>query len=175
MSLKRDSYEKIYSNKISGTEVNYFILCKRRCWLCRHNIMITKGNPHIIKGRILDEKSRSGHEDIRIGRNKIDVATNNKGELEVHEYKKGKKTRKSAKYQLLHYLMCLKEYGIVAVGCLHNLESKNLTEMTLDKKKEERLIKIYKSILKMDEKSIPSLEKKPLCHNGCSFEEFCWS
>lgn len=174
MTPKTTYYEETYSDKISGTEVNYYLICKRRCWLCRHNVMITMGNPHIIRGRILDERSRRGHEEIRVGRNKIDVTTNKKERLEVHEYKKGKKTRESAKYQLLHYLRCLKEYGIEGDGFLHNLKSKTKKQISLKPQNERRLKKIYESIIAIDKEQIPELVENDICHTGCSFEEYCW-
>jgi len=136
--------------------------------------MITEGNPYVIKGKILDNRSRRGHEEIKVGRNKIDLTVNKKGDLKVHEYKKGGKTRKSAQYQLLHYLRCLEEFGVEAEGILHNLEFKKKKSISLNPEKNEKLIELYKKILEIGDKKIPELSETALCHTGCSFEEYCW-
>jgi len=169
------SCEKTYSDKISGTEVNYYFLCKRRCWLCRHRIMITGDNPHVVRGRIIDERTRRGHGELQLGRNKFDIVVKSEEGVVVHEYKKGKKTRTSAEFQLFHYLRCLKEYGLESKGVLHNVSGKKTSRYSLDKGKEEKLLEAYNEILILDNQDIPPVSKKKLCHNGCSFEEFCWS
>lgn len=167
-------YCNTYSNKVSGTEVNYYVLCKRRCWLARHRIMITRGNPHIMKGKILSNRNRSGHAEIRLGRNRFDITQNKKGNLEIHEYKKSKDTHMSARMQLLHYLCCLEEYGIQAKGVLHALGTKKVEELHLTAKNRNCLDEIYENIVSLDDEDPPPPIEVPLCHSGCSFEEYCW-
>lgn len=174
MLMTPSCYKRTYSDKISGTEVNYYLLCKRRCWLVRHRIMITESNPDIVKGRVLSRRKRSGHAEVHIGRNKLDIVRNTDGELEVHEYKKAKDTFDSSRMQLLHYLQCLEEFGATATGVLHALGSKTVEKIHLDQTKRDTLREIYREILRLDSEKIPQLKERPICHTGCSFEEYCW-
>lgn len=102
---------------ITGTEVNYYFICKTKLWLFSHNVQMEREHENVKLGKILHEKSfRRDEKDIRLGPIAFDFIRK-KDKLELHETKKSPKMEEAHKFQILYYLYYLKGRGVEAEGC----------------------------------------------------------
>ena len=166
--------EKIPSPELTytGTQVNYYFVCKRKLWLFSHNFEMERSSDLVLLGRILHESSypRKSKE-IELGPIKIDFLV--KG-CEVHDIKRSKRIEEAHLYQMLYYLYWLKRRGIIARGMIDYplLRRKQAVELTEEKEKEiERVLDGIKQTLSGS--TPPAIEKKSYCRK-CSYYELCW-
>ena len=90
----------------TGTQVNYYFICRRKLWLFSHNIGMETENENVSIGKFLHEKGYGRMEkDILIDRIAIDFVEKG-GKIIIHEIKKIQKDGKSAcvSTSLLHLL-----------------------------------------------------------------------
>ena len=166
--------EKIPSPELAytGTQVNYYLVCKRKLWLFSRNFEMERSSDLVLLGKLLHESSypRKSKE-IDLGPIKIDFLA--KG-CEVHDIKRSKKIEEAHVYQMLYYLYWLKKKGIGAKGVIDYplLRRKQAVELTEEKKKDiERVLSDIKQTL--SNSAPPAVEKKSYCKK-CSYYELCW-
>lgn len=134
--------------RITGTIVNYFIHCKRQCWLFAHKMNFEDDSEDVRIGRILHEVRSEGRNntEIQIEGIKVDKMT----EDYVIELKKSDADVEATKWQTLYYLYMLKQKGIDRKGKLEFLERKKQTsktvELELDSLTEVKLIGLLEDI-----------------------------
>jgi len=134
--------------RITGTIVNYFIHCKRQCWLFAHKMNFEDDSEDVRIGRILHEVRSEGRNntEIQIEGIKVDKMT----EDYVIELKKSDADVEATKWQTLYYLYMLKQKGIDRKGRLEFLERKKQTcktvELELDSLTEVILISMLEEI-----------------------------
>ena len=134
--------------RITGTIVNYFIHCKRQCWLFAHKMNFEDDSEDVRIGRILHEVRSEGRNntEIQIEGIKVDKMT----EDYVIELKKSDADVEATKWQTLYYLYMLKQKGIDRKGRLEFLERKKQTsktfELELDNLTEVKLICMLEEI-----------------------------
>lgn len=161
---------------VTGTLIWYYFICPREVWLMGRNITPDEDDPNIELGRFISQDTyKRDKKEIAVGHAKLDILRNEKGYLVVGEIKKSSKYVKSAKMQLIFYLMELKEKGIDAKGELlfPNEKEKINVELSEDTIAEiEHAKKEIINIIKKEEPPIPT--KKAICNN-CGYAEFCWS
>jgi len=166
--------EKIPSPELTytGTQVNYYFVCKRKLWLFSRNFEMERSSDLVLLGKLLHESSypRKSKE-IDLGPIKIDFLA--KG-CEVHDIKRSKRIEEAHVYQMLYYLYWLKARGIEAKGVIDYplLRRKQVVELTEEKEKEiERVLGGIKQTLSNPTPLV--VEKKPYCKK-CSYYELCW-
>jgi len=127
-------------------------------------------------GRFIHETAyQRQKKEIDLGYIKIDLLKMEDGELIVGEIKKSSRHIKSAKMQLLFYLLQLKEMGIQSRGRLLFPTEKKTIDLVLSKSAEadiKNLVANIKEILLLDYP--PPAVKIKYCW-PCAYREFCWS
>jgi CRISPR-associated exonuclease Cas4 len=166
--------EKIPSPELAytGTQVNYYFVCKRKLWLFSRNLEMERSSDLVLLGRLLHESSypRKSKE-IDLGPIKIDFIERG---CEVHDIKRSKRIEEAHVYQMLYYLYWLKARGIEAKGVIDYplLRRKQAVDLTEEGEKEiEKVLGGIKQTLSSP--APPVVEKKSYCKK-CSYYELCW-
>ncbi|MEM1536062.1 MAG: CRISPR-associated protein Cas4 [Candidatus Pacearchaeota archaeon] len=158
---------------VTGTQVNYFFVCKRKLWLFSKHLSMEQTSELVTLGQLLHEQSyKKNFKEILIDNLKIDFLHDG---CEVHEIKKSKKIEKAHIYQLLYYIYYLKKKGINAKGIINYPLLRRIEKVELTEEKEKEIEKILDEIKKIISSLYPpEKEKKPYCKK-CSYFELCWS
>lgn len=157
----------------TGTDINYYLVCKRKLWLFSHHIELEEDSDLVRQGRLLHKHSyKRKLKEIAIGNIKIDFIEKTN---EVHEVKRSKKLAKAHKYQLLYYLYLLKKHGnIKAKGVLNYPLLKKTVKTELTEKNEKEVKEIIRGVEHIKSlKRPPKPEWKSYC-KSCAYSEFCW-
>ena len=156
----------------TGTQVNYYFVCKRKLWLFSRNFEMEHSSDLVLLGKILHESSYPRKtKEIDLGPIKIDFLA--KG-CEVHDIKRSKRIEEAHVYQMLYYLSWLRRKGVFAKGIIDYplLRRRQAIELTGEKEKEiELVLEGIKQTL--SNPTPPATEKKPYCKK-CSYYELCW-
>jgi len=158
----------------TGTQVNYFIVCKRKLWLFTKNISMEHTSDRVYEGKLIHEDSYGRvKKEIQIGDIKIDFIKKDSG-LVIHEVKKSKKIEKAHLYQLLYYLYYLKNLGVDASGVINYPLLRKKEKISLTHDRESEILGIIEGIKEtIALPNPPGAEKKRIC-GKCSYYEFCW-
>ena len=167
--------QDILSDELShtGSEINYYLVCKRKLWLFSHHVDLESDSDLVRQGRLLHEHSyRRKLKEIEIGNIKIDFIEKTN---EVHEIKRSKKIADAHKYQLLYYLYFLKKHAnINAKGVLNYPLLKKTVRIKLTPKNEKEIQQVIKGAKQVtSQKKPPKAEWKSYC-KSCAYAEFCW-
>ena len=163
--------------KITGTVINYYFHCKRRCYLFANKINLEDNSEDVRIGRVLHEiKSKDGkNTEIKYEDMVVDKVTANY----VEEYKKSDSDTEAAKMQLLFYLKKLRDKGIYKKGRLiynekNNKENKKSEIVELNDKNIEKLNNCIKEIeMLINGNTVPDVEKENKCKR-CAYYEYCY-
>ncbi len=159
---------------ITGTQVNYYFVCKTKLWLFSKNITFENESELVALGSLLHEFSyNNSKKEIILGSIGIDYIKKKNNILEIHEIKKSNKMEKADYYQLLYYLYYLKRLGIKSVGIINYPNSRKIIKVELTKDKEKEIKEILEDIKKIITGEFPKPIKKPYCKK-CAYYEFCW-
>ncbi|OZI12916.1 CRISPR-associated protein Cas4 [Bacillaceae bacterium SAS-127] len=161
---------------ITGTMVNYYIHCKRQCWLFANKVNLEDNSEDVRIGKILHElkNEKAKRKEVAIDSVKIDKLTDDY----LIEVKKSDSDVEAVKWQTLYYLKVLKDKGIERKGKIEFIEKKKqdkkivYVELTseLEKELEELLMKIEEYI-QGDVIADVLGEKK--CKK-CAYYEYCY-
>ncbi len=157
----------------TGTQVNYFFICKTKLWFFSHSISLEQESELVELGKFLHE-IMYGREERNLKLARIAVDFVRKGDiLEVHEVKKSSKLEKAHVYQLLYYLYVIrKETGLKAVGFLHYPKLNKVKRVELRNEKEiEDILKEIKKIISLP--APPKPVRKSYC-KSCAYYELCF-
>lgn len=159
-------------NNITGTIINYYIHCKRQCYLHYHRINLEDESGLVKIGKALHERHNT--EEIEIDNIKLDKI---KGEF-VTEIKKSDADFNASRFQLLFYLKKLKEKGVIKKGRLTFLEKNKVDkknhEILLDASSEKELEDIISEIkILVSNSTPPAIEKNNKCKK-CAYYAFCY-
>jgi CRISPR-associated exonuclease Cas4 len=159
---------------MTGTQINYYFICKRKLWLFANNIEQEQNSDIVSMGKFISETTykREEHEikiddivlDFYDGKNKV-----------IHEVKKSDKMEETHIWQVKYYISVLEKKGISGVtGEIDypKLRQKFKVELTDNDRKE--LINIsssIKEVIKM--KNPPEVINKPYCKK-CSYYDLCY-
>lgn len=166
--------ESIDNLTFTGTQINYFFICKRKLWLFTNHIEMEHSSELVSLGKMLHEFSyRRKMKEIQIGSIKIDFLE--KG-CEVHEVKKSKKAEEAHRWQMFYYLHYLKKRGIENLkGFINYPLTRQIVEVELTPEKEKQVEKMLEEVRDILTKETPPEPVKiPYCRR-CSYYEFCWS
>ena len=157
---------------ITGTVVNYYVHCKRQCYLFYNKIEMEDESELVRIGRALHEEKET--EEIAIENIKLDKM---KGDYLI-ELKKSDADLDAAKAQLLYYLYILKNKGIVKKGKIEvvekNKQNHKVIEVLLDEQNENYLKTMLTDIEELLEKNkVPKVEKDKKCKK-CAYYPYCY-
>ncbi len=159
--------------KYTGTQVNYYFVCKRKLWLFTKDIRFESENEYVQLGRLIDENTyKRNKKQIEIGKIKIDFI-DNKGV--IHEVKKSNKIEKAHVYQLKYYILTLKNLGIKNItGEIDYPKLKKRETVLLKPEDEEEFKNIFSGIKEiLDRPKPPAPVKRTICRK-CAYFEFCF-
>ena len=111
--------------RINGTLINYYVHCKRQCYLHYHRIGLEDNSELVKIGKALHAKN--AEEEVAVEGIKIDKITRDY----IVEVKKSDADMEAAKYQLLYYLKVAFEKGFSRKGKLVCLEKNHTNETTM--------------------------------------------
>ena len=159
---------------VNGTLINYYIHCKRQCYLFGNKLAMEDNEENVLIGRAIHkERAAQKNTEIAIDNIKLDKFTKEY----LTEVKKSDADIESAKWQLLYYLYVLKQKGIVRKGRLEFVEKKKqakkiiIVELTDDTEKQLLLyIKEIENLLQQDKIPEPLIDSK--CKK-CAYYQYC--
>jgi CRISPR-associated exonuclease Cas4 len=159
---------------ITGTEFNYYHICKRKLWLFSHDIQMEQNSDAVYMGKLIHEHSypRKDKEILIDGAIRIDFL-DDEG---VHEVKKSDKMEDSHIAQTLYYIYCLRRKGMdIRKGVINYPKQRRTTDVFLTEEKEAEITATIEEI-----KQIKMLEAPPDVLNAtickkCSYEDFCYA
>lgn len=160
---------------VTGTLVNYYIHCKRQCYL-HGNRLNLEDNSEIVKiGKAIHkEREQADNTELSIDQIKIDKLTKEY----LIEVKKSDADLEAAKWQLLYYLYILKGKGVKRKGKLEIVE-KNRSGgkqeiIILDEVNEQKIRRIVKEIEELiASEEVPERLKSASCKK-CAYYEYCY-
>lgn len=158
---------------ISGVEMHYYAICKRKLWLFHQGIRFEEdGNERVTAGKIIHEnsysrmeKELSPDEDIRIDRQDGDV---------LREIKLTSKMETADRLQMLYYLYVMKSKGLVCTGLLSYPAEKKTIEVILDDDGETQVKTAMANIKRIVGGRIPKFKRLPYC-GKCAYKDFCYA
>lgn len=162
--------------RVNGTLINYYIHCKRQCYLHGSRLNLEDNSEAVKIGKSIHEEKavKSNNSEIAIENIKLDKLT---GEY-LTEVKKSDADVEAGKWQLLYYLKVLKEKGILRKGKLEFIEKNNsekktiILELTEECEQQlEHYIDEIETILNGD--AVPAPLHKPKCKK-CAYYEYCY-
>ena len=154
---------------MTATHVNYFFTCKRKLWLFSRNIKCEQESDFVKIGKIYHEDFEK--ESIEIDNIKIDKLKDGK----VFELKKKNTSPEAAKYQVLYYLLKLREKGINTTGIIKYKENNRIEEVVLNQEEENILLKSIDEVKSICSMENPLIAKKIKYCRNCSYYELCFS
>ncbi|PWI57014.1 CRISPR-associated protein Cas4 [Sulfoacidibacillus thermotolerans] len=162
--------------RVTGTLVWYFCVCPREAWLMSHQLTPDEDDENIRIGRMIHEDSFGRAErEAAISGSKIDRVVQRDGKLVVYEVKKSSRHERSARMQLLFYLLQLREAGVLAIGELHYPEEKRVVKIQLGDEELREIMGIITQIRDLIARDLPpSPTRIPVCKKY-AYAEFCWA
>lgn len=159
--------------KFTGTQVNYYFVCKRKLWLFSHDITMEQESDLVHLGQLTHERHyKRKSEEISIGRIKVDFMED---ACEVYEVKRSESLEESDLFQLLYYLYVLQQRGINAQGSLRYPNQRKIKEVELTEKRKKRLLEVLDAIdAVISRETPPPVKEKPYC-TKCSYYAFCFA
>lgn len=161
---------------ITGTEIAYLYLCKRKLWFFRHGIKPENENVNVQIGKHIQETSFEREEkDIPIGEiGVIDWAAFRHGI--IHETKKGKSPGQGDEAQVRYYMHWLNSNGInIKEAQIHYPTSRKTHTLEwnpeIDAKVQDDLAECLR-VVSLD--SPPPLIEFPYC-KSCAYQEICFA
>lgn len=159
--------------QITATQLNYYLICKRKVWLFSHQINMEHTSEVVELGKVIHENSYAREKkEVSIGPIKIDFIGS---DGIVREIKKSSKMEKAHVWQLKYYLYYLKKQGVENLtGELVYPKTRQKTKVELnenDLNKMEKILKEIRSII--GQEAIPPVIDKPLC-KSCSYYDLCY-
>ncbi len=163
--------------QITGTHINYYLLCHRKLWLFAHGIQMEHTSDLVAEGKLIHEKSYPQRaekwKEIEIDGIKIDRYDPKK--KIIREIKKSNKKEKAHQGQLKYYIYVLESNGIeVSHGILEYPKLRETEEVWLtdeDRKKIEMWKTEIMTIVAAE--TVPETINKTMCKK-CAYYEFCY-
>lgn len=161
---------------VNGTLINYYLHCKRQCYLHGNRLNLEDNSERVHIGRAIHEEKEEQLADteISIDNIKLDGLTSNY----LVEIKKSDADIEACKWQLLFYLKILKDKGIIRKGRLEFIEkkkqSRKIIYIDLTEENERKLLQYIKDIEELLENDIvPDVLNSSSCKK-CAYYEYCY-
>lgn len=163
--------------QITGTHINYYLICHRKLWLFANSIQMEHTHDAVTEGKLIHETTYlqrpTRYEEIQVEGIKIDFYdTKNKI---IHEIKKSSKLHEAHIWQVKYYIYVLERNGIEDVtGLLEYPKERRTEEVYLSDIDRERLLEISREIEDLiSQEQVPALLNNSRC-KSCSYFDFCY-
>ena len=164
--------------QITGTHINYYLICHRKLWLFANSIQMEHTNDAVSEGKLIHETTyqnrSSKYEEIEVEGIKIDYF-DTKSKV-IHEIKKSSKRRTAHLWQLKYYIYVLENNGLEgASGLLEYPKERKTEEVYLSDPDRDYLKEIMqKTESIIHQEDCPPTIDKSKCKN-CSYFDFCYA
>lgn len=158
----------------TGSQINYYFVCKRKLWFFSHNIELESESDIVLLGKLLHEQSYKSKKmkEVAMERIKIDFIEK---VGEIHEVKRSKKMEDAHIYQLIYYLYFIKHYtGKVMKGVIDYPLLRKRVNIELDEEKEKEIQNILQDISRIVNMDKPPEEEWKKYCKACAYRELCW-
>ncbi|MEO0269860.1 MAG: CRISPR-associated protein Cas4 [candidate division WOR-3 bacterium] len=167
----------LIEEKITGTQVAYYIVCKRKLWLFSHQIEMEEFSDYVLIGKIISEESfkREKFKEVSFGDTlKIDFLKV-KDEIIVHEVKKSRRLEEAHIWQVKFYIYSLKKMRVNSKrGIIHYPKLMRKIDVELNEDDEREIETAISEIKKIKNlKNPPEVINKPYCKR-CAYYNFCF-
>lgn len=161
---------------INGTLVNYYLHCKRQCWLHGNRVNLEDNSMDVKVGKALHEIKAEGKSDSELAIENIKLDKLTKDYLV--EIKKSDADIDAVTWQVLYYLKVLKGKGIERKGKIEFVE-KNKTENKIvyveyTQEAEKILEEIEQCIEELLKAELPEKKAKISTCKKCAYYEYCY-
>lgn len=159
---------------MTGTQIAYYFLCKRKLWLSSNHVECEHDSDTVAHGKFISETTydRAKHEikidDVVLDFYDAKIKT-------IHEIKKSDKMEESHIWQTKYYISVLEEKGMAGVkGKIDYPKLKQTHDVELTEADREELAVIKKEALRIiNSENIPGVINKPFCKQ-CSYYDLCY-
>jgi len=165
---------------VTGTEVHYYVLCRRKLWWKAHgmeqeNVQSGAGAENVALGKQI-------HADTYPEQTRKDVMIDDLLRLDftddgvVHEIKKSKGGQRATQFQLIYYLYYLKhEKGIETTGMIDYPKQHRTLEVILTPELETEVEEILAGIQTVRNMPTPPVIAEPMAIcKKCAYQDLCW-
>jgi len=164
----------IKSIQITATQINYFLVCKRKLWLFSHNITMEHNSELVELGSLLHQNSYiKKRKEIEFEGIKIDFFE--KSKAIVHEIKKSKAIEEAHIWQMKYYLYRLKELGVSVQGQIDYPKQRKTEKVLLQEGDEKTIVDMIKKIEEILKEPLPPQKINQGKCKKCSYFEFCYA
>lgn len=159
----------------TGTQINYYFICKRKLWLFSHSLEMERNSDAVLLGKILQETTYKREQKEILIDDRIRIDFMDKQGV-IHEVKKSPKIEDAHIWQLLYYLFYLKHKGIEnIVGEINYPLLKQIQKVELTSENETRMREILVEIGQIIDSERPPEKQNIRFCKKCSYVELCWS
>lgn len=160
--------------QVTGVEVNYYFVCKRKLWFFTHGMNMEYNSTLVEMGReVHSESYRRDSKEILID-NTICLDFIEK-ELVINETKLTKSMEEATQFQLVYYLYYLESKGLEGIrGVIRYPKAKRTKEILLTQNDREAMERIVRDVNKIKDMAFPPFAKKEKKCSKCSYYEFCF-
>lgn len=161
------------SPTLTGTQVNYYLICHRKLWLFSHNINMEHTSEAVEIGALVHEHSyERKNKELVFDGIKIDFFDKNHGV--IHEVKKSKKMEDAHFWQLKYYIYHFKKLGLSVSGKIDYPLLRRTQAVELSANDEIRMEQMLTDIIKINEQELPPPVIKAKICKSCSYYELCY-
>jgi len=158
---------------ITGTQINYYFVCKRKLWLFSHHIGMEYTSEMVEMGSVLHKHSYARkRKEVEFDGIKVDFFDKNKGI--INEVKKSKAIEEAHIWQLKYYIYHFKNLGMKVKGQIDYPLIRRRELVNLDKKDIEKIEALLKDIEKIIADKIPPEKINAKICKKCSYYELCY-
>lgn len=161
---------------VNGTLVNYYLHCKRQCWLHGNRVNLEDNSDEVQTGKAIHEvKAEDGKQtELLIDHIRVDKLTKDY----LVEIKKSDADVDAVTWQVLYYLKVLEEKGIYKKGKIEFVEKKKtehkIVYVELNEEAHKILVEIEASIEDLLKGEIPKVTTKIGICKKCAYYEYCY-
>ena len=162
------------SIRFTGTQINYYFLCRKKLWYFTKNIEMEQNSDAVYLGKLIHETSyERENKEIDID-NTIKIDFIGKDRV-IHEVKKSDKVEEPHIWQLKYYLWYLKQKGVDGVtGKINYPKLRKTLDVFLEPGDDEKIRAVLSEIKRtIDMELPPPAERMKMCKN-CSYGDMCW-
>lgn len=159
---------------MTGTQIHYYFLCKRKLWLFTHKIDMEQNSDDVAMGKFISEDSyKREKKEIKIDDIVLDFY-DEKAKI-IHEVKKSDKMEETHIWQVKHYISVLESKGIEGViGEIDYPKLRQTVKVELSDDDRLRLEEIKQEVRTIIDLPLPpGVINKPFCKN-CAYYDLCY-
>lgn len=163
-------------SKITGTQIAYYIVCKRKLWLFSNQIAMEKYSDYVSIGKLISEESfkRERFKEIAVGETlKIDFIKVG-DEIIVHEVKKSRKLEDAHIWQVKFYIYSLRKMGVNCnSGVIHYPKLMRKIDVKFNSGDQQKIEMITGDLKNLLKGKIPGPVRLSYCAK-CAYYQFCF-